>query len=82
MWKGRRCPEITLMNRLEDTSFMPFGKYGSGKKDQCTMQDVPASYLHWLWVNGKREDRQCPVADYIRRNLDALKKEHPDGIWT
>lgn len=45
------------------------------------MQDVPASYLHWLWINGKQQDRQCPVSAYIRRNLHILKQEHPDGIW-
>jgi hypothetical protein len=46
------------------------------------MQDVPAGYLHWLWVNGMKDDIHCNVADYIRRSLDTLKKEHPDGIWT
>lgn len=61
---------------LEDLSPMPFGKF-KGKP----MQDVPARYLHWLWTNGKSEDKQCPVADYIRRNLSALTKEHKDGIW-
>lgn len=54
---------------------MPFGKY-KGKR----MQDVPANYLHWLWTNGKEQDDD-PVADYIRRNLNALKKENPDAIW-
>ena len=46
------------------------------------MQDVPASYLHYLWTNGLKEDRRSPVADYIRRNLEALKAEHKDGLWT
>lgn len=55
---------------------MPFGKHRG-----LAMQDVPARYLHWLWTNGKKEDQRCPVADYIRRNLDALKLEHRDGIW-
>ena len=61
---------------LSDTDKMPFGKY----KGQ-PMQDVLASYLHWLWTNGKEHDKQCPVADYIRRNLTALQQEYPDGIW-
>lgn len=61
---------------LQDTDPMPFGRY----KGQ-PMSDVPASYLHWLWTNGKKEDVQCRVADYIRRNLNALKLEHKDGIW-
>lgn len=64
------------MNVIEDTDTMPFGKY----KGQ-PMQDVPASYLHWLWQNGKKEDKSCPIADYIRRNIGALKQEFKDGIW-
>lgn len=57
---------------------MPYGIW----KDRL-MQDVPASYLHWLWTNGKKgmQDRDA-VADYIHRNLDALRKDHPDGIWS
>jgi len=66
------------MTQLTDTDRMPFGKW----KDEC-MQDIPASYLHFLWRDGlKHEAKTNPVADYIERNLDALKKEYPDGIWT
>ena len=62
---------------LQDTDPMPFGKYKG-----TPMQDVPASYLHWLWSNGKKNEvKTCDVADYINRNLAALQKEHPDGIW-
>lgn len=61
---------------LADSDPMPFGAH-KGKP----MQDVPASYLHWLWSSGKKDDKTCPVADYIRRNLDALQQEYPDGIW-
>lgn len=64
------------MKPLTDTDPMPFGKH-KGEP----MQDVPASYLHWLWINGKKDDKQCPVADYIRRNVSALKQEHSDGVW-
>lgn len=56
---------------------MPFGKYRGEP-----LQDVPASYFHWLWSTGMNEDKLSPVADYIRRNIEALKKEHPDGIWS
>lgn len=63
---------------LDDTSPMPFGKYRGQP-----MQDVPASYLHWLWTQGKsHEVKTDPVAEYINRNLSALKQEYPDGIWT
>jgi hypothetical protein len=62
---------------LEDTDPMPFGAH----KDK-PMQDVPASYFHYLWTNGMSEKvRTSPVAAYIHRNLAALKKEYPDGIW-
>lgn len=61
---------------LLDMSPMPFGKHAG-----LEMQEVPASYLHWLWTNGKSSDMRCPVAGYIRENLNALKQEHPDGIW-
>jgi len=69
--------------QLTDTSPMPFGKYGPKPKGQgCMMQDVPASYLHYLWCEGKKNEiKTCPVAEYIQRNLTALKIEHPDGIW-
>lgn len=67
------------MKTLTDTDTMPFGKYAATK---TPMQDVPAGYFHWLWINGKKDDKQCQVADYIRRNLGALKQEHPDGVWT
>lgn len=32
-------------------------------------------------VSTRSGDKQCPVADYIRRNKSALEQEHPDGIW-
>ena len=64
------------MTPLQDTDKMPWGKYKG-----VPMQDVPAQYLHWLWSNGKEHDKVCSVADYIRRNLEALKQEHADGIW-
>lgn len=64
------------MKELQDQDPMPFGKY-----EGQLMEDVPASYLHWLWMNGKQYDINCPVSNYIKRNMDALKMEHPDGLW-
>lgn len=56
---------------------MPFGKY-KGKP----MSEVPASYFHWLWTNGKQHEvGRDSVADYIKENLDHLEREYPDGIW-
>lgn len=70
------------MIQLCDTDPMPWGKYGPKPKGEGRlMQDVPANYFHYLWTNGKSSDTQCPVADYIRRNLSALQLEYPDGIW-
>jgi len=69
-----------MNNQLHDTDPMSFGKYRG-----TPMQDVPASYLHWLWTNERdpmyRKTKVDPVAAYIRDNLDVLKKEHEDGIW-
>ena len=64
------------MSQLTDTDPMPFGAHKG-----VPMQDVPASYFHYLWTNGMREDKRSEVAAYIRRSLSALQEEHPDGIW-
>jgi uncharacterized protein (DUF3820 family) len=60
---------------LTDLDLMPWGKHKG-----TPLQDVPASYFHWLWVNGKNAEKS-PMAQYIRENLNALKQEYPDGIW-
>ncbi len=44
------------------------------------MQDIPVNYLHWLWQRGLKHEKK-PVAEYIRANLNALKKENPDLLW-
>lgn len=65
------------MTQLKDTDTMPWGKYKG-----ILMQDVPASYMFWLWTaRGFEHDKVNPVADYIRRNLSAFEMEYPDGIW-
>jgi len=74
------------MKELQDTDPMPWGKYGPPPKGcGARMENVPASYLFWLWCDEDgpmlKFNKQCPVADYIRRNLNALKQEYPDGIW-
>jgi len=61
--------------KLGDLDLMPFGKHKG-----VAMQDVPASYLHWLWTQ-RGYDKGSPVGVYIEENLAALMKEHPDGIW-
>lgn len=67
---------------LKDTDPMPFGQHL-----RLPMQDVPAEYLHFLWTRGlkaqlKTRTPQGKVARYIEANMSALKKEHPDGIWS
>lgn len=63
---------------LTDDSLMPFGKH----KD-TPMQDVPVEYLHYLWQNGmKNQVKTNSVADYIHKNLDVLKSENDDLIWS
>ena len=75
--RPERPEQFQKPNQLADLDKMPFGKHAG-----IYMQDVPAQYFHYLWTNGMRDDRASPVADYIRRNLMALKKEYPNGIWT
>ncbi len=56
---------------------MPWGKHRG-----LPMQDVPAGYLHYLWAKGmENETKSNPVADYVKRNMSALEKEYPNGIW-
>lgn len=59
---------------LTDDSLMPFGKYKG-----IQMQDVPVQYLHWYWHNC---DKKTSLGEYIKDNLDALKMENKDLIWT
>lgn len=63
---------------LTDEDKMPFGKAHKGVR----MEDVPASYLHWVWYNCPtgNADLQA-VRDYIFRTMDALKEENKDLIW-
>jgi len=68
---------VNQINQLQDDSRFPFGKHRGE-----LMMDVPAQYYAWLWHNGMKNDKTSNVADYIRRNLDALKMEYPDGIWS
>lgn len=55
---------------------MPFGKH-KGR----AMEDVPASYLHWLWENGIYKEPENPVYAYIVDSMGALEREIPDKIW-
>lgn len=64
-------------HELEDYDPMPFGEH----KGQA-MQDIPASYLHFLWTKCDFKSKDTNVANYIRRNIDALKMEYKDGIWS
>ena len=58
----------------DDTDLMNFGKHKNER-----LQDVPASYLHWLWTQRPLSDPRLEA--YIRENISALKQEYPDGIW-
>jgi len=61
---------------LGDLDPMPYGKHRG-----IPMQDVPASYLHWLWHNGLRHEKNAPVHKYIVNSMSALEVENPDLIW-
>lgn len=55
------------MAKLNDSSFMPFGKWTGTR-----MANVPADYLLWLYDNKKCN---AEVAEYIKENIDVLKKQ-------
>lgn len=66
------------MKLLTDDDLMPFGKYKG-----VAIMHVPVSYLHYLWQNGmKSKTKESDVAAYILDNLDALKDENDDLIWS
>lgn len=70
------------MIKLNDNDPMPWGMH-KGRP----MQDVPADYMFWVWTDGgnvgpaEKRVNECPVAEYINRNIAVFEKEHPDGIW-
>lgn len=69
-------PVIQILN---DTDPMPFGKKYKG----IPMEEVPASYLHWIWEEVKVGDVNLQaVRDYIFRNLNVLQEENDDLIWS
>ena len=48
-----------------------------GKHKGMDLEDVPASYLLWLYENEIVKDGV--VFDYIIKNLDGIKKQIEDG---
>lgn len=80
------------MKEFDDLTPMPFGRY-TGKP----MQDVPVEYLHYMWTKyvskiktdlpddvqlKPHEYNNLLLARYIKKNLEALKDENEDLIWT
>lgn len=66
------------MNALTDQSPMPFGAH-KGKK----MENVPASYLLWLWEECEVWNQpHRDIHQYIADSLSALMKECPNYIVT
>jgi uncharacterized protein (DUF3820 family) len=62
---------------LTDTDPMPFGIH-KGKP----MQDVPVQYLHWLYHNGLYGQNGMAIKHYVEQQINALKLENKDLIWT
>lgn len=61
------------MSALNDDSLMPFGKH-KGKR----LEDVPASYLLWLWDDGWWQRTSEPLGAYIEESFQALLIDAPD----
>ncbi len=54
---------------------MPFGKH-QGKR----LEDVPASYLLWLWDDGWWQRTSEPLGAYLLEALGALQQDCRDYI--
>jgi len=54
---------------------MPFGKYGP-RGLRLDLDDVPASYLMWLW---EQNVDHPSVRRYIEDNMEGIKKNIADG---
>ena len=65
-----------MVEPLTDLSEMPFGRYKG-----TPLQDIEASYFHFLWQNGMKKEH-TPVAEYIRSRIHAFQLENPDLIWS
>lgn len=61
---------------MVDDDLMPFGKY-KGRK----LVDIPASYFHYLWFNGIKNETDHKLHSYIRDNIHLFEIENPDLIW-
>ena len=59
-----------------DDDWMPFGKYGPWNEDVRRLEDVPASYLLYLWDRKPLSDKK--LENYIHNSMDALKMETKD----
>jgi hypothetical protein len=64
------------MEKFTDQTVIAFGKYNGSK-----LEDIPASYLLWLWNNGMWKSKgKDPLADYIAENIRALEIDAPNII--
>lgn len=63
------------MSALTDDSLMPFGKHKGKRLDQ-----VPASYLLWLWDDGWWQRADEPLGAYLADCFSALCEECPDYL--
>lgn len=64
------APNVTDHSVLTDASLMPYGKHKG-----TPMEQVPASYLLWLYDNNRTTDQ---VRAYIVDNRAVLEKEMKD----
>lgn len=64
-----KLKNLTKMNKLTDTSHMPWGKHKG-----TAMANVPAAYLLWIYANKKIPDNN-EVKVYAKENLNVLHAE-------
>ena len=70
-WKGKPIPKggknVKRGIDITDKTRISFGKYQG-----TPMINIPAGYLIWIYENNKCSPQ---IANYIRKNLDNLRKE-------
>ena len=64
------------LKRQPIDQYIAFGYFKGQRFDQ-----VPASYLHFVYTTFDRKKHNEQLFKYIERSMAALEIEHTDGIW-
>lgn len=79
MEEGQKATEASRKMPFDDSTPMPFGKYGP-EKARLKLGKTPPGYLLWLWDQGlhlevKQDSDRGRLADYIKSSYNDLQRE-------